>query len=156
MDRNDALDFIVRHGVFMIAPDKAEEVARAFGVTLDTIGVEPTTADVLASAPLYRRDAGSVRIKAGHAHDRAVLTFQLAATLALHFGLYGSLDHALASPYHKAQSECRYIACRGAIRLAHHFGGPDAVRALRERNPWMEVRLFREKLYTGTGIILRN
>lgn len=140
----------------MVSPEHAQEVARAFDVTLDQVGIAPMQADVLAVAPLYNeRAGGSVRIKHGRGHNRAVLMFQLASTLALHFGLYGSIDHAMQSPYHKPQSECRYIACRAAVRIAHHFGGRDAVVALRERNPWIETRLFHEKLYTGTGIILR-
>lgn len=163
MNRDAALDCLAQEGVFMVSPEHAQEVAKAFGATLDDIGIEPTPADQLALAPLSTQHpnetGGSVRIKHGRGGTprlgipgaKAVWMYQLSAMLGLHFGLYGNVDHAMASPYHKPQSECRYISCRGAIRLARHFGGPDAVRALKERNPWIEAKLWTEHPFTGTG-----
>ncbi|MBI3936936.1 MAG: hypothetical protein HY323_08160 [Betaproteobacteria bacterium] len=162
MNRDRALDCLAQEGVFMVSPEHAQEVARAFEVTLDDVGIEPAPTDVLALAPLSTQHplkGAGVRIKheyagvprLGIAGAKAVWMWQLSAMIALHFGLYGNVDHALASPYHKPESECRYISIRGAIRLARHFGGNDGVRALKERNPWIERRLWQEVPFTGTG-----
>lgn len=166
MTREDALDCIAREGVFMVSPEHAEEVCKAFGVTLDKIGVVPTPADQLALAPLGQFATGqsSVRIKAGRNGSpqfgipgaKAVWMYQLAATLALHFGLYKSIDHGMASPWHKPQSEARYIAGRAAVRLAMYFEGRSATIALRERNPFLPSQLFTEDLYTGTGQVAKR
>ena len=159
MTRDQALDCLAREGVFMVSAEHGEDVARAFGMTLAQIGVEPTPADHLALAPIGQFNGASVRIKQdrrgvpalGIPGAKAVLMYQLAATLALHFGLFGNIDHAMQTPYHKPQSEARYISGRGAVRLAAYFGGDEAVAALRERNPFMLPALFREQRYTGTG-----
>ena len=156
-NREQALEYICQKSIFMTDALSGERIAEAFGVSLDKIGVEPRPADVLAVAPLsawdprFPGDRGSVRIQAGYQKRSAVFVYQVAAMTALHFGLYANVDHALQSPYHKPASECRYIACRAALRLARHFGGDDMVATLREHNPWIEERLFREQPYTGTG-----
>jgi hypothetical protein len=95
--------------------------------------------------------AGNIQIKHAHREDTAVMVWELAARLALYFGLYANIDHAMQTPYHRAASECRYISCRAAIRLARLFAGGEGVAALRERNPWIERRLFLEEPFTGTG-----
>lgn len=162
MTRDEALDCLAQEGVFMVSPEHAQEVARAFGLTLDDVGIEPAPADILALAPLstnHPLSGSGVRIKheragvprLGIPGQKAVWMWQLSATIALHFGLYGNIDHAMASPYHKPESECRYISIRGALRLARHFGGNDAVRGLRERNPWIARNLLQETPFTGTG-----
>ena len=156
---NDAirwsLDRLCQESIFLVSADHAQSVARSFGLTLDEIGIEPARADVLAVAPLSSwspgEPTGSVRVKHGKQGEKAVWMYQLAAMLALHFGLYHDVDHALQEPWHRPQSNARYIGCRSAIRLARHFGGDDAVRELRERNPWIEPRLWSEQVYTGTG-----
>ncbi len=147
----------------MVSPEHAEEVARAFGTDLATIGIEPTSADKLAIAPVAQFSNAEVRIKAGRngspqfgiAGNKAVLMYQLAATLGVHFGLYGNIDHAMQTPWHKAQSEARYISGRAAVRLARLFGGTDAVAALRERNPFLMPQLFTETPYTGGREVLK-
>jgi hypothetical protein len=162
--RNDALDCIAREGVFMVSPEHAEEVAKAFGVTLDKIGIVPTPADQLALAPLGQFDKSAVRIKAGRNGSptfgipgaKAVWMYQLAATLALHFGLYKSIDHAMQTPWHKPQSEARYIGGRAAVRLAMYFEGREATITLRERNPFLPDQLFHEDLFTGTGQVAKR
>ncbi len=164
MTRDDALDCLAREGVFMVAPEHAQDVARAFGVTLDEIGIEPTSADRLALVPVAQFSNAEVRIKAGRngspqfgiAGAKAVLMYQLAATLGVHFGLYGSIDHAMQTPFHKPQSEARYISGRAAVRLARLFGGPEAVAALRERNPFLMPQLFTETPYTGGREVLKS
>ena len=42
MTRDDALDCLAREGIFMVSAEHAEDIARAFGTTLDQIGIEPT------------------------------------------------------------------------------------------------------------------
>ena len=156
-NRDQALDYLCQRSIFITDALSGERIAQAFDTTLAKIGIDPRHADELAVAPLsawdprFPQDRGSVRIAAGYQKKSAVFVYQVAAMLALYFGLYGNVDHALQSPYHKPASECRYIACRAALRLARHFGGDEGVAALRERNPWIEERLFREQPYTGTG-----
>lgn len=155
--REEALDYFCEKSIFMTDALSGERLAAAFDTTLDKIGVAPTRADELAAAPLsswdprFSRESGSVRVAAGYQKRPSVFVYQVAAMTALFYGLYGNVDHALSSPYHKPGSECRYISCRSAIRLARHFGGNDMVRGLRERNPWIEENLWREEPFTGTG-----
>jgi hypothetical protein len=155
--RDDALDELCRRSVMLIAPEYAAMIASAFDRTLDAIDLAPRPAmqqarDALSPAfPGIASPRAMVRLVGGHERDGAVWTYELAWKLALSHGLYGSRDHATASPYHRPVSEARYIACRAAIRLARKYGGPEAVAALRERNPWLEARLFDEDPFTGTG-----
>lgn len=155
MDRATALDRICREGALIVSPLYAEIVAAAFDRTLTRLELDPRPARELAERFLTPGDGGAVRIAHGHREDVAIAMWELSARLALSFGLYGSIDHAMQSIHHQPAAEARYIACRGAVRLARMWGGPDAVAALRERNPWMEARLFTEQPYTGTGEVLR-
>ena len=154
MDRFWALDILCRDSVAMISPSMAARVAGAFGRSLDTLGIEPEPVDALAKRALGPwnpgdKDTSGVRIKYEHKGDKAVFVYELAVKLALDFGLYGTIDHAMATPYHKRSAEIRYISCRAAIRLARLFGGQGGVDELRNRNPWIEERLFREQPFTG-------
>lgn len=151
MNRSEAIDFLALHAIYPIAALQGELVARAFdsSISLDKLNMIVLPMEALANKVMRGRAKreGAIRVKAAHRLDRAVMTHELAARLAIYFGLYANMDHAMASPHHNVQSECRYIAHRACIRLARFFDGEEGVKAFRERCDWVEPALFAEPVF---------
>lgn len=150
MNKQEAIDRLCREAVYLVAPLYADSVARAFDATLDSLGVPIRPVTELSAKLLPPGAEGSVRVKHAHHDDKAVWMHELAARLGVHFGLYANMDHAMQSPHHKVASECRYIGHRAAIRLARFFWGEQGVTDLHERNPYIDPKLFAERVYRAS------
>lgn len=153
MNRQAALDALVREAITIVSVAHAQEVARAFGETLDGIGCPPRPLRELAAEAVLDRERDFVMsIPDG---DRpAVSMGELAWRLALRRELYTNADHATGSPYSSGQKHLLFVAHRAAIRLAWSQGGRASVDALRERNRHIPRRMFEEAITLGDGRVV--
>lgn len=151
MNKREALERIAAAATYCVAPLYAEALAKAFERTLDKIGCVPTPLALLVERRTqYERSASVIAEK--HREDVAVAMDDFAARLAVNFGLYASLDHAMQAPAMDRQSDTfRYVVGRAVLRLTRLFYGDMGVWDFRERHPEFPREVFVEKLYLPYG-----